>query len=136
MGLQFTSTTNLSALGLLNNEITGPFSSSRGLQYSFMHVPVSADDPNNISVYTTCGGFPLIQDFKPPTRNFSLDGIYGSAYASVQETGSGSVLFSFEDLKQASSSTAAAMDQNHNHKEQQGDSAGYWSGMLGSGGSW
>ncbi|EEF43413.1 dof zinc finger protein DOF4.6 [Ricinus communis] len=113
-----TTSSQLSALELL----TGI--SSRGLN-SFMPMPVQ--DPN--SVYTS--GFPL-QDFKP-TLNFSLDGL-GSGYGSlqgVQETG-GRLLFPFEDLKQVSS-TSTDIEQNR----EQGDSAGYWTGMLGGGGgSW
>ncbi|XVF10343.1 hypothetical protein REPUB_Repub07fG0174700 [Reevesia pubescens] len=108
-------TSQLSALELL----TGI--SSRGLN-SFIPMPVP--DPN--TVYTS--GFPM-QDFKP-TLNFSLDG-FGSGYGSlqgVQET-TGRLLFPFEDLKQVSSTTD--IEQN----KEQGDSAGYWTGMLG-GGSW
>ncbi|KAE8708209.1 dof zinc finger protein DOF4.6-like isoform X2 [Hibiscus syriacus] len=110
-----TSTSQLSALELL----TGV--SSRGLN-SFIPMPVP--DPN--SVYAS--GFPM-QDFKP-TLNFSLDGLesgYGGLYG-VEET-TGRLLFPFEDLKQVSSTTDIEQ-----HKEQ-GDSAGYWAGML-SGGSW
>ncbi|XP_043809802.1 dof zinc finger protein DOF4.6 isoform X1 [Manihot esculenta] len=107
----------LSALELL----TGI--SSRGLN-SFMPMPVQ--DPN--SVYTS--GFSL-QDFKP-TLNFSLDGL-GSGYGNlqgVQEAG-GRLLFPFEDLKQVSSTSD--IEQNR----EPGDSAGYWTGMLGGGGgSW
>ncbi|KAA8525736.1 hypothetical protein F0562_007591 [Nyssa sinensis] len=98
--------------------------SSRGLN-SFMPAPIS--DPN--SIYSS--GFSL-QEFKP-TLNFSLDGIgsnngYGSLQG-VQET-SGRLLFPFEDLKQVSSTTST-IEQNR----EQGDSTGYWNGMLG-GGSW
>ncbi|KAL4384734.1 hypothetical protein GQ457_15G011190 [Hibiscus cannabinus] len=110
-----TSQAQLSALELL----TGI--SSRGLN-SF--IPMPLPDPN--TVYTS--GFPM-QDFKP-TLNFSLDG-FGSGYGGlhgVQET-TGRLLFPFEDLKQVPSNTDIEQ-----HKEQ-GDSAGYWSGMLG-GGSW
>ncbi|XP_038995896.1 dof zinc finger protein DOF4.6-like isoform X1 [Hibiscus syriacus] len=110
-----TSTSQLSALELL----TGV--SSRGLN-SFIPMPVP--DPN--SVYTS--GFTM-QDFKP-TLNFSLDGLqsgYGGLQG-VQQT-TGRLLFPFEDLKQVSSTTDIEQ-----HKEQ-GDSAGYWAGMLG-GGSW
>ncbi|XP_021638405.2 dof zinc finger protein DOF4.6 isoform X2 [Hevea brasiliensis] len=97
--------------------------SPRGFN-SFMPMPVQ--DPS--SVYTS--GFSL-QDFKP-TLNFSLDGL-GSGYGSlqgVQETG-GRLLFPFEDLKQVSSTT------NIEQNREQGDSGGYWTGMLGGGGgSW
>ncbi|KAK8658286.1 hypothetical protein V6N13_036494 [Hibiscus sabdariffa] len=54
-------------------------------------------------------------------------GGYGGLHG-VQET-TGRLLFPFEDLKQVPSNTDIEQ-----HKEQ-GDSAGYWSGMLG-GGSW
>ncbi|PPS12076.1 hypothetical protein GOBAR_AA08545 [Gossypium barbadense] len=109
-------TSQLSALELLTG-IT-----SRGFN-SFIPMPVP--DPN--TVYTP-GNFPM-QDFKP-TLNFSLDGLgngYGSLHG-VQET-TGRLLFPFEDLKQVSTTTD--IDQ---HKDQ-GDSTGYWTGMLG-GGSW
>ncbi|KAK9275405.1 hypothetical protein L1049_022669 [Liquidambar formosana] len=107
---------HLSALEL----ITGI--TSRGFN-SFM--PMAGPDPN--PVYSS--GFPL-HEFKP-TLNFSLDGLgsgYGSTLHGVQEN-SGRVLFSFEDLKQGSSTSD--MEQNRG----QGDSTGYWTGMLG-GGSW
>ncbi|GMJ00460.1 dof affecting germination 1 [Hibiscus trionum] len=110
-------TSQLSALELL----TGM--SSRGLN-SFIPMPVP--DPN--TVYTP--GFPM-QDFKP-TLNFSLEGFgsgYGGLHGVQETTGSGRLLFPFQDLKQVPSTTD--MEQ---HKEQ-GDSAGYWTGMLG-GGSW
>uniref|UniRef100_A0A2P2JZL4 Dof zinc finger protein n=1 Tax=Rhizophora mucronata TaxID=61149 RepID=A0A2P2JZL4_RHIMU len=109
-------TSQLSSLELL----TGI--SSRGLN-SFMPMPVQ--DPN--AVYTS--GLPL-QDFKP-TLNFSLDGL-GSGFGSfqgVQETG-GKLLFPFEDLKQGSGTND--IEQNREN----GDPTGYWTGMLGGGGSW
>ncbi|XP_050226217.1 dof zinc finger protein DOF4.6-like [Mercurialis annua] len=107
--------------------------SSRGLN-SFMPMGVHHhhhdQDPN--SVYSS--GFninPLIQDFKP-TLNFSLDGI-GSGYGNLQENNSGRLLFPFEDLKQVSSTSDHHIEQNR----EQGDSTGYWTGMLGGGGgSW
>ncbi|KAB1215516.1 Dof zinc finger protein DOF4.6 [Morella rubra] len=110
-----TTTSQISALEL----ITGL--TSRGFN-SFMPMPVP--DPN--TVYTS--GFPL-QDFKP-TLNFSLDGLgsgYGNFHGS-QET-SGRLLFPFEDLKPVSNTSG--IEQN----KEQGDTAGYWTGMLG-GGSW
>ncbi|KAK7391835.1 hypothetical protein VNO78_20258 [Psophocarpus tetragonolobus] len=109
-----TSTSHLSALELL----TGIASTSTGLT-SFMPLPVPAD-PN--SVYTC--GFPL-QDFKP-TLNFSLDGI-GNGFTGLHNVQSGRLLFPFQDLKQVSTTTTT-MDQ-----KQQGDSTGYWTGMLGRG---
>ncbi|KAG4154989.1 hypothetical protein ERO13_D03G085800v2 [Gossypium hirsutum] len=84
-------------------------------------------DPN--TVYTS--GLIPMQDFKP-ILNFSLDGLGSGHYGSlqeVQETTTGRLLFPFEDLKQVPNTTDT--DQN----KEQGDSTGYWTGMLG-GGSW
>ncbi|KHN14752.1 Dof zinc finger protein DOF4.6 [Glycine soja] len=86
---------HLSALELLTG-ITS--SSSTGLSTSFMPIPV----PSNPNSIYTCG-FPL-QDFKPGTLNFSLDGI-GKGYTSLQNVHGGRLLFPFEDLKQVSSTT-------------------------------
>ena len=110
-------TSQLSALELLTGLTSRNFN-------SFMPMPVPADPS---TVYTS--GFPL-QDFKP-SLNFSLDGLgsgYGSFQSVVQEN-SGRLLFPFEDQKQVSRTTD--IEQN----KEQGDSAGYWTGMLG-GGSW
>lgn len=101
---------------------------SRGFN-TFMPIPVP--DPNSNSVYTS--GFPLVPELKP-SLNFSLDGLGSTAYGglpSVQETNSGRLLFPFEDLKQVSN-TNTVIEQN---TKEQGDSTGYWTGMLG-GGSW
>ncbi|KAF8413356.1 hypothetical protein HHK36_001336 [Tetracentron sinense] len=106
----------LSAMELLRTGIT-----SRGLN-SFMPMHIPDSNP----IYSS--GFPL-HEIKP-TLNFSLDGL-GNGYGSlqgVQET-SGRLLFPFEDLRQVSSTTE--FEQNRG----QGDSNGYWNGMLG-GGSW
>ncbi|KAL7167787.1 hypothetical protein ACSBR2_038280 [Camellia fascicularis] len=118
-----TSSSHLSALELL----TGI--NSRGLS-SFipMSMPMMPISDQN-SFYSS--GFSL-QEFKP-TLNFSLDGLgigssgYGSLQG-VQET-SGRLLFPFEDLKLVSSSSD--IEQNR----EQGDSTGYWNGVLGGGGS-
>lgn len=107
----------LSAMELLKTGIT-----SRGLS-SFMPMPVS----DSTTIYST--GFPM-QEFKP-TLNFSLEGFeggYGSSLQGVQETGA-RLLFPMEDLKQVP--TSSEFEQNRG----QGDSTGYWNGMLG-GGSW
>ncbi|KAK9292296.1 hypothetical protein L1049_020260 [Liquidambar formosana] len=107
------------AMEFLKSGIT----TSRGLN-SFMPMPVL--DSNTI--YSS--GFPM-QEFKP-TLNFSLDGFesgYGSLQG-VQQNGGARILFPFEDLKQQVSSTSE-FEQNRG----QGDSTGYWNGMIG-GGSW
>ncbi|XWS38013.1 hypothetical protein CRYUN_Cryun19dG0094300 [Craigia yunnanensis] len=104
---------HLSAMELLKTDIN-----SRGLS-SFMSMPVS--DSN--TVYSS--GFP-IQDFKP-TLNFSLDGFetsYGNLQG-VQENGA-RLLFPMEELKQVPSTTNE-LEKNRG----QGESTGYWSGMLG-----
>ncbi|KAJ7952188.1 Dof zinc finger protein [Quillaja saponaria] len=115
------SSSHLSALELL----TG-FTSTRGLN-SFTPMRGQGPSPDRNTVYTS--GFPL-HDFKP-SLNFSLDGL-GSGHGSVhhQET-SARFLFPFEDLKQVSTTTSV----DHNNSKEQGDSTGYWTGMLG-GGSW
>ncbi|KAK4844319.1 hypothetical protein QYF36_018849 [Acer negundo] len=117
--------------------------SSRGLN-SFMPMPPvhhhhhhHNPDPtsnNNTGNYTT-GLFPSMQDFKP-TLSFSLDGL-GSGYGSLQETNNGRLLFPFEDLKQVSSTAQHDIHDHQQNRDQQhnGDSSGYWTGMLG-GGSW
>ncbi|XP_043715311.1 dof zinc finger protein DOF4.6-like [Telopea speciosissima] len=116
------SSSSLSTLGLLRSGIT-----PRGLN-SFMPMPNS--DSN--SVYPS--GFGQLQDFKP-TLNFSLDGLgvgaggHGSLPVVHHQESSGRHLFPFEDLRQVSSTIE--FDQNRG----QGDSNGYWNGMLG-GGSW
>ncbi|XP_022734108.1 dof zinc finger protein DOF4.6-like [Durio zibethinus] len=95
---------------------------SRGLS-SFMSMSVS--DSN--AVYSN--GFSM-QDFKPPL-NFPLDGFetgYGNLQG-VQEIGA-RLLFPMGELKQVPS-TSNDLDQ----KRGQGESTGYWSGMLG-GGHW
>lgn len=126
-----TSNSHLSTLDVL----TGIPLSSRDLHSFMPSVQVHVDA--NISFYSTCG-FPL--------QDFSLDGIGGSGFANLhgvdhQET-SGRLLFPFEDLTQVCSSTnVPSMDQNNSNseeqeQEQQGYLSGYWSGMLGGGGSW
>ncbi|ESW08459.1 hypothetical protein PHAVU_009G047500 [Phaseolus vulgaris] len=106
----------LSAMELLKTGIA----SSRGLN-SFMPMYNST-------------GFPL-PDFKPPPGlNFSLEGFengYGGLQG-IQEGPTGArILFPVEDLKQQVPTTNEFDQQNRS----QGDSTGYWNGMLG-GGSW
>ncbi|XP_010933841.1 dof zinc finger protein 1 [Elaeis guineensis] len=91
-----------------------------------------------------------LQEFRPPTLGFPLDGIggagggnsggggggggggYGGLHG-VQENASGRLLFPFEDLKPVPSSTAAEFGQN---RGQVGDPPGFWNGMMGGGASW
>lgn len=83
--------------------------------------------PNSNAVYPS--GFGL-HDFKP-SLNFPLDGL-GGGYGNMQgvEEGGGRMLFPFEDLKPVPGTTTD-FEQNKG----QGDTTGYWNGMLG-GGSW
>ncbi|XP_058085936.1 dof zinc finger protein DOF4.6-like [Magnolia sinica] len=113
-------TTSLSVLELLRSGM-----SSRGLS-SFM--PMPTPDPN--MVYPPGFGF---HDLRPTTLSFPLDGLGGhggGGYGSMQgvQEGGGRMLFPFEDLKPVPNTD---FEQNRG----QGDSSGYWSGMLG-GGSW
>jgi len=89
-------------------------------------MPMSVSDSS--AMYST--GFPM-HEFKP-SLNFSLEGFQGgygsSLHQGVQETGA-RLLFPIEDLKQVPNTSE--FDQNRG----QGDSSGYWNGMLG-GGSW
>ncbi|KAI7741131.1 hypothetical protein M8C21_000651 [Ambrosia artemisiifolia] len=115
----------LSALELLTGITT------RGVMNSFMPIPIP--DPN--SAYSSSSGeLNMI-----PSLNFSLDGMGGSS--GIHESSSGRLLFPFEELKTstiATTTTATHDDGHHNveqHRDQNGDTNGFWSGMLG-GGSW
>ncbi|XVF10116.1 hypothetical protein REPUB_Repub07fG0155400 [Reevesia pubescens] len=113
--------THLNAMELLKTGIH-----SRSLS-SFMLMPPVSDSN---TVYSS-SGFPT-QDFKP-TLNFSLDG-FETGYANlrvVQESSGARLLFPMEELKQGPSSTTSELEQNR----VQGESTGYWGGMLG-GGHW
>ncbi|CAK7324224.1 unnamed protein product [Dovyalis caffra] len=114
---------HISAMELLKSAGMNP----RGFS-AFMSIPAASDSHN--PMFST--GFPL-QEFKPSTQNFSLEG-FESGYSNIQgmhETGSARLLFPMEDLKQVQSNTE--FEQN---TRGQGDTApGYWNGMLG-GGSW
>ncbi|GLT56108.1 hypothetical protein SLA2020_291790 [Shorea laevis] len=84
-------------------------------------VPGSIPDPNTLF----SSGFSM-QDYKPPTLRFSIDG-FGSR-GGIQENG-GRVFFPFGEVK----STSSEIDD---HNKRQGNSSGYWTnGVLG-GGSW
>ncbi|XP_027332601.1 dof zinc finger protein DOF4.6-like [Abrus precatorius] len=119
------SSSQLSAMELLKTGIA----SSRGGLNSFM--PLSVSDSNTIYNST---GFPL-QDFKPGL-SFSLEGFEngygGGGLQGIQEGAGARILFPVEDLKQQQvTKSAAELGPNRS----QGDSTGYWNGMLG-GGSW
>lgn len=116
IGAPPSSSQQLSAMELL----TG-MANSRGLN-CFMPMPV----PDPASVYTA--GFPDLHDQFKPSLGFSLDG-YGVVPAEASNGGGRLLQLPFEDLKQGSN---GGVEEG---KGQQGDSSGYWTGMLG-GGSW
>nr|GFB32013.1 DOF zinc finger protein DOF1.8-like isoform X1 [Tanacetum cinerariifolium] len=112
---------------------------SRGMMMnSFMPIP----NPDPSSIYSSSGQMMIpMPDFKIPSLNFSLDamggngggGTYGS---SIHEGSNGRLLFPFEDLK--TSATSTTNDGQHNveeNRDHNGDTNGFWSGMLG-GGQW
>ncbi|XP_022763504.1 dof zinc finger protein DOF4.6-like isoform X2 [Durio zibethinus] len=103
---------HLNAMELLKTGIN-----SRGMS-SFMSMPLSDSD----TVYSS--GF-AVQDFKP-TLNFPLDGFQTGRVnlQGVQESGA-RLLFPMEELKQVPSTTKE-LEQNRG----QGESTGYWNGML------
>lgn len=134
-----TTSANVSALELLNG-----FTCSRGLALApFTPIAVPNGDPNVI--YSS--GLPL-HDFKP-TLNFTLDGIPNHGYGNLQQeetTNSGRLLFPFEDLKPVSSNTSTDVHNDttttptaaagNEINREQGNSTGYWTGLLGTGASW
>ncbi|PWA64471.1 DOF transcription factor 11 [Artemisia annua] len=119
--------TQLSALELLTGITT------RGTINSFMGVPIS--NPN--SVYSP-SMIPM-PEFKIPSLGFSLDamassggGVGGDSY----ENGNGGrVLFPFEELKTNTSTSLDDPNVVQNRDDQNGDTNGFWNGMMG-GGSW
>ncbi|GFZ12758.1 Dof-type zinc finger DNA-binding family protein [Actinidia rufa] len=118
----------------INNQQLSALELLTGINNSFMSSSGPISGPNTI--YSS--GFSSLSDhgnqFKP-TLNFSLDGL-GISGSGLQESGaSGSLLFPFEDLKQVSSSSDHIDHHQNRDHHQQGDSNGYWNGVLG-GGSW
>ncbi|XP_061372892.1 dof zinc finger protein DOF2.5-like [Gastrolobium bilobum] len=110
--------TSLSAVEILQSNMA---SSSRGLNPYF---PNSLMSSSNNAIYPS--GFPM-QEIKP-NLGFSIDGLGNGSYG-VQENG-GRVLFPFGDMKQLS----AGVEVEHN--KEQGNSTGYWTGMINGGSSW
>uniref|UniRef100_A0A6P4AR48 Dof zinc finger protein n=1 Tax=Ziziphus jujuba TaxID=326968 RepID=A0A6P4AR48_ZIZJJ len=125
---------------------SGIGSRAGGLNSFIQTTPMMMLDSN--AMYPS--GF-YLQEVKPTTTTtpfgFCVDGLgLGSRYGGVQEnnsnnnggggsgsgSGSGRILFPFADFKQVS--TNAASDVDHQNKGQ-GNSSGYWNGLLG-GGSW
>ncbi|CAL9079726.1 unnamed protein product [Musa textilis] len=109
----------LSAMELLRGGMT-----TRGLG-SFMPMPE----------YPT--GFGL-QEFRPPTLNFDLDGTAGESRSlpGMQVSTSGKLLFPFGDVKPVVPSNMFE-EQFEKNKGQASDPPGFWNGIIGGGGgSW
>ncbi|CAL9204222.1 dof zinc finger protein 1-like [Musa acuminata AAA Group] len=106
----------LSAMDLLRGGMT-----TRGLG-SFMPMPE----------YPT--GFGL-QEFRPPTLNFDLDGTAGESRSlpGMQVSTSGKLLFPFGDVKPAVPSNMFA-EQFEKNKGQASDPPAFWNGIIGGGG--
>nr|KAJ0202378.1 hypothetical protein LSAT_V11C600329900 [Lactuca sativa] len=118
----------LSALELLTG-IT-----ARGTMNCLMPIPI----PDSNSVYSQSGQLMIpMPEFKIPSLSFSLDGMAsGGAYGnSLDDSTDRRVLFPFEELKTNTSTTT--LDEQHvaQDRDQNGDSNGFWNGMMG-GGSW
>ncbi|KAE9604030.1 hypothetical protein Lal_00001996 [Lupinus albus] len=99
---------------------------------SFM--PMSLSD--STTMYNSAG-FPPLQEFIKPGLDFSLEGFengYGGGLHGIQQDGTSGarILFPPENLKQQQVQNT---DEFHNQNRNQGNSTGYWNGMLG-GGSW
>ncbi|XP_045791058.1 dof zinc finger protein DOF2.5 [Trifolium pratense] len=78
-------------------------------------------------------GFPM-QEVKP-SLGFSIDGINGNRsyddHVHVQEGGGGRLLFPFGDVNKQLSTSGVEVE----HNKEQGNSTGFWNGMIGEG-SW
>ncbi|RRT85096.1 hypothetical protein B296_00002570 [Ensete ventricosum] len=80
-------------------------------------------------------GFGL-QELRPPTLTFPLDGIAGHrSLPGIQLNAGGKLLFPFEDLRPVVPSINVS-DKFHQNKEQGSDPPGFWHGIIGGGGSW
>ncbi|KAL5062448.1 hypothetical protein RYX36_024185 [Vicia faba] len=93
--------------------------------------------PNSNAIYPS--GFPM-QEVKP-SLGFSIDGINGNRsydHVQVQDGGGGSdggggrLLFPFGEVNKQLPTSGVQVEHN---KDQQGNSTGYWNGMIGEG-SW
>ncbi|RRT59628.1 hypothetical protein B296_00037443 [Ensete ventricosum] len=106
----------LSAMGLLRGVMT-----TRGLG-SFMPMP---EHPT---------GFGL-QEFRPPTFNFDVDGTAGEnrCLPGMQVSAGGKLLFPFGDVKPVGPSDVHA-EQFEKNKGQASGPPGFWNGIIGGGG--
>nr|KYP54660.1 Dof zinc finger protein DOF3.7 [Cajanus cajan] len=109
-----------------NNKLLRSSMASRGLN-PYAPSSLIPNSTNNNALYPS--GFPM-QEVKP-SLSFapSVDGMGNRSYDhQVQERSGGRVLFPFGDVKQLSASGAEV-----EHNKEQGNSTGYWSGMIGEG---
>ncbi|XP_014524075.1 dof zinc finger protein DOF3.7-like [Vigna radiata var. radiata] len=118
--------TSLSALELLRSSMA-----SRGLN-PYAPSSLMPNSGNNNALYPS--GFPM-QEVKPSLSFSSVDGMGNRSYDhQVQERG-GRVLFPFGDVnKQLSAAGSAEVEHSkEQQQQQQGNSTGYWTGMIGEG---
>ncbi|BAT98126.1 hypothetical protein VIGAN_09175300 [Vigna angularis var. angularis] len=119
--------TSLSALELLRSSMA-----SRGLN-PYAPSSLMPNSANNNALYPS--GFPM-QEVKPSLSFSSVDGMGNRSYDhQVQERG-GRVLFPFGDVnKQLSAAGSAEVEHGKEQQQQhqQGNSTGYWTGMIGEG---
>ncbi|XP_004502688.1 dof zinc finger protein 1-like isoform X2 [Cicer arietinum] len=131
---------HLSAMELLKTGIVNSSSSSRGLNSTNFMMPMSISESSAAAaaMYNSTG-FANLQDFKPGL-NFSVVEGFENGYGGlegIEESGSGArMLFPVEEMKQQVPSSDHEFDEQNNiNTRNQGDSSGFWNGMLG-GGSW
>ena len=121
---------SLSALELLRSSMA-----SRGLN-PYAPSSLMPNSGNNNALYPS--GFPM-QEVKPSLSFSSVDGMGNRSYDhhQVQERG-GRVLFPFGDVNKQLSAAAGSAEVEHSKEQQQqqpqqGNSSGYWTGMIGEG---
>lgn len=111
----------------------GGIASGGGLN-SFMVSSTPMQDSNTLT-YPSAGFY--LQEVKPNV-GFCVEGSLGSSRYGIQENNNigGRILFPFGELKQVSTTTSSHHEvDHHQNKAGQGNSTGYWNGILG-GGSW
>nr|XP_043629687.1 dof zinc finger protein DOF4.6-like [Erigeron canadensis] len=120
--------TGITARGTMNNS------------FMMTSTPIIDQDPNSSAAAnynSVVSMIPMMPEFKVPSSlGFSLNGggnnNYGNNSLVESSTSSGRNLFPFEELK----TTTDHDQQNRDNDDQNGDSNGFWNGMMGGGCSW